>query len=117
MGAIGDTIVAEASRATLLVKRVEEDGKRIEDAPSQRRKELWADVENYKQSLEFEGALSLVVEHFKKSLEFLDGLGANTAYGVCSSSRGTRRSILTSAPIARSFMRVMSLLGLKALFG
>ncbi|GAA0141458.1 hypothetical protein LIER_02595 [Lithospermum erythrorhizon] len=36
------------------------------------------------QSTEFESALSAAVERFKKSSEFLDALGANAAYGVCS---------------------------------
>ncbi|GAA0144747.1 hypothetical protein LIER_05110 [Lithospermum erythrorhizon] len=53
-------------------------------AASQHPKKLWATVENFKQLAEFENALSTTVERFKESPKFLDGLGANAAYGVCS---------------------------------
>ncbi|GAA0165486.1 hypothetical protein LIER_20879 [Lithospermum erythrorhizon] len=80
----GDTAVAEASRATQEVKRFEGEVKRLEDLVSQCPKELWAAVKNFKQSSEFQNALSSVVDHFKKSLEFLKTLGAIATYGVCS---------------------------------
>ncbi|GAA0168222.1 hypothetical protein LIER_22987 [Lithospermum erythrorhizon] len=51
---------------------------------SQHPKKLWAAVENYKQPLKFEAAISSAVESFKKSPEFLDVLGSNVAYGVYS---------------------------------
>ncbi|GAA0164589.1 hypothetical protein LIER_20184 [Lithospermum erythrorhizon] len=55
--------------------------KSLEDATSQHPKELWAVVERFNQSSEFEGAHSVAVDRFKKSPEFLDALGANAAYG------------------------------------
>ncbi|GAA0165774.1 hypothetical protein LIER_21090 [Lithospermum erythrorhizon] len=64
------------------VKQLEDEVKRLEDAASQYPKELWAAVENFKQSAEFEGALSAAVERFKKSPEFHDIMGANAAYGA-----------------------------------
>ncbi|GAA0148249.1 hypothetical protein LIER_42986 [Lithospermum erythrorhizon] len=74
----------ETSRATQEAKRLEEEVKRLEDEASQHSKKLWAAVENYKQSFEFEGALIVVVESFKKSSEFLDALGVNVVYGAYS---------------------------------
>ncbi|GAA0150455.1 hypothetical protein LIER_37118 [Lithospermum erythrorhizon] len=41
-------------------------------------------MENFNQSLEFQNSVSSAVDHFKKSPEFLEALGANVAYGVCS---------------------------------
>ncbi|GAA0147538.1 hypothetical protein LIER_36535 [Lithospermum erythrorhizon] len=79
-----DADVVEASRATQEVQRLEGEVKRLEDASSHHPKKLWATVENFKQSTEFESALSAAVERFKKFSEFLDALGANAAYGVCS---------------------------------
>ncbi|GAA0167244.1 hypothetical protein LIER_40340 [Lithospermum erythrorhizon] len=79
-----DAAVAKASSATQEVKRLEGEVKRLEDDTSQHPKKLWAAVENFKQSTEFEGALYAAVERFKKSQEFLDAMGANAAYGMWS---------------------------------
>ncbi|GAA0156144.1 hypothetical protein LIER_38221 [Lithospermum erythrorhizon] len=79
-----DAAIAESSRATQVAKRLKDEVKRSEDAGNQHPKELWAAVENFKPSSEFENALSSDVERFKESPEFLDALGANAAYGVCS---------------------------------
>ncbi|GAA0158530.1 hypothetical protein LIER_15530 [Lithospermum erythrorhizon] len=77
-----DAALAEASRATKEAKQLEGEVKRLEDAASQHPKDLWADVENFKQSAAFKNTISLAVESFKKSPEFLDALGANVAYGA-----------------------------------
>ncbi|GAA0186317.1 hypothetical protein LIER_33605 [Lithospermum erythrorhizon] len=87
-----DVAIAEASRTTQEAKPLEDEVKCLEDVTSQHPKELWAAVENFKQSAEFKGALSATVdvtprhgapvERFKKSPEFLDTLGVNAAYGA-----------------------------------
>ncbi|GAA0139728.1 hypothetical protein LIER_01216 [Lithospermum erythrorhizon] len=79
-----DAALAEASRTKEKAKRLAGEVKRMEDAASQHPKELWAAVENFKQSAAFENTISLAVENFKKSPEFIDALGANAAYGAYS---------------------------------
>ncbi|GAA0144549.1 hypothetical protein LIER_04969 [Lithospermum erythrorhizon] len=56
-----DAALAEASRATQEAKRIEDEVKHLQDTVSQHPKELWAAIENFKQSVEFEGALSAIV--------------------------------------------------------
>ncbi|GAA0142254.1 hypothetical protein LIER_03197 [Lithospermum erythrorhizon] len=92
------------------VQRPEGEVKRLEDAATQHPKKLWAAVENFKKSAEFEGTLSAAVECFKKSPEFLDALGANAAYGVSVLSGSIRRSTLTFALIILRSKRVITLL-------
>ncbi|GAA0142498.1 hypothetical protein LIER_03384 [Lithospermum erythrorhizon] len=89
-----DVVVTEASRATQETKRLEGEVKLLEDEAIQHPNKLWAAVENYKQSFEFEAVLAAAVESFKKSPEFLDALGANGAYGTCSFVRKYKEKYL-----------------------
>ncbi|GAA0165720.1 hypothetical protein LIER_21047 [Lithospermum erythrorhizon] len=83
------------------VKELREEFQTLKDAATLHPKEIWAAVENYKQSAElqnallaavdkfkesreFEAALSAAVERFKTSPKFLDAMGANSAYGAFS---------------------------------
>ncbi|GAA0141369.1 hypothetical protein LIER_02524 [Lithospermum erythrorhizon] len=98
---ITDAALAEASCAREEVKELREEVQALKDAATRHPKEIWAAVENYKQSAElqntllaaveefkesqeFEAALSAAVERFKTSPEFLDALGANSAYRASS---------------------------------
>ncbi|GAA0174282.1 hypothetical protein LIER_27707 [Lithospermum erythrorhizon] len=67
---IRDAALAEASCAREEVRELKEEST------------LLASVEEFKESREFEAALSVAVKHFKKSSEFLDALGANSTYGA-----------------------------------
>ncbi|GAA0152375.1 hypothetical protein LIER_37479 [Lithospermum erythrorhizon] len=89
-----DPAVAKASSATQEVQRLKGEVKHLRDAASQHPKKLWVAIENFKQSVKFEGAFFAAVEHFKKSPEFLDALGANDAYGVCSFVRKYKEKYL-----------------------
>ncbi|GAA0187552.1 hypothetical protein LIER_34840 [Lithospermum erythrorhizon] len=93
---IRDVALAEASCAREEVKQLREEVQDLKDATTRHPKEIWAAVENYKQSAElqstllavieesqkFEASLSAAVERFKKSPKFFDALGANSAYGA-----------------------------------
>ncbi|GAA0162962.1 hypothetical protein LIER_18945 [Lithospermum erythrorhizon] len=91
------------------ISRLEGKVKHLEDEASQHPKKQWAAVKNYKQSSEFEASPSSVVECFKKSPEFLDVLGINVVYGVCSFVRKYNEKYF--ALITRSFRKVTILLG------
>ncbi|GAA0153212.1 hypothetical protein LIER_11508 [Lithospermum erythrorhizon] len=82
LSGIRDVVLAKASRSTQETKRLEEEVKRLEDVASQYPKAIWAAVENFKQTTEFEGALSTDVESFKKSPEFIDALGLMLLMGL-----------------------------------
>ncbi|GAA0170419.1 hypothetical protein LIER_40957 [Lithospermum erythrorhizon] len=97
-GKAGET---EASCAREEVRELKEEVQALKTETARHPKEIWAAVENYKQSAElqstllaaveefkesreFEAALSAAVERFKKSPKFLDALGANSTYGAFS---------------------------------